>query len=296
MTEYFIGMHGSFDDEKYKRDFTENISGIEFCNFEEMSEIERIVGIAKKDKFKIGIHFPLCKWNYKFRDPLVLALEETERREAFEAIERELEIAKEIGAKYLLIHFPKPMALDESLKWDICYFPTSEEMMYDSKYPYEEFESNCAEAFEKLSKLSEKTGVTVVLELDFINKYIYEKGLFKNFLDKYKNIRICLDSARLHIQSVIDKDFQLYKFIEDMGPYTYLLHLSNVKVSDRLELRHYPVLPELNTEEGWGDIGEFLRVLSQKRKDYKILFEHRSDLIAYEDLIRSYNWVRSYFE
>ena len=59
MTEYFIGMHCKFDDIKYKRDYTSIISGIEFCNFEEQKQIQRMLDIAKEDNFKIGIHFPL---------------------------------------------------------------------------------------------------------------------------------------------------------------------------------------------------------------------------------------------
>ncbi|MGF7056861.1 hypothetical protein [Brassicibacter mesophilus] len=77
MAEYLIGMHCQFDDEKYKRDYIyDEFTGIEFCNFVSRAEIEKMTAIARKDKFKIGIHFPLDRSNYMHRDPLLVSLNE----------------------------------------------------------------------------------------------------------------------------------------------------------------------------------------------------------------------------
>lgn len=296
MAEYFIGMHGKFDDEKFKRDFTEGITGIEFCNFSDKAEIERMLEKAEEHKFKIGIHFPLDKASYRFRDPLILALNEEERNRAFKALETEMKFAAQIGAEYLLIHFPKPMALDKRWNWEMCYFATQEEMMYDTEYQYDIFEENCREAFKIMSRLSLRTGIPIVLELDFLNSYLYEGRLLKELLQEYPVIKLCIDSARLYIQSVIDKEFKLDNFLEEMTPYAKLLHMSNTRVTDKLENRHYPVIKELKAEDGWGDMGRFLELVSKKNKNLKILFEHRSDLISYEELMKCYQWVRSYFD
>ena len=296
MAEYFIGMHCEFDDNKYLRDFTKDIAGIEFCNFGEQEEIEKLVRRAHEDKYKIGVHFPLNKASYKYRDPLVIALDENERIEAFKGIERELQFGREIGIEYLLMHFPKPMPLDESLNWEMCPFASPAEREWQRDYPYDIFKDNCYKAFEKLSELSIKYGIQIVLELDFVNKYLYEGDLFKTLLEKYSNIKLCLDSARIHVQSKIDTSFDYKIFIKDMAKYTYSLHLSNVKVTDKLECRHYPPLRHLKVEEGWGDTVEFLRIISEEKKDLKILFEHDSKKISYEELINCYQWVKSYFE
>jgi len=296
MAEYFIGMHVEFDEDKYRRDFTGDICGIEFCNFGEQSEIEKLIRKADEDKYKIGVHFPLNKASYKYRDPLVVALDEEERSEAFEAIEKELKFGREIGIEYMLMHFPKPMPLDENLNWELVSFQSSAEWVWQKDYPYEVFKDNCFEAFKKLSELSYKHGIQIVLEFDFVNKYLYEGDLLKELLQQYSNIKLCLDSARIHVQNKIDKNFDYKKFIKEMAKYTYSLHLSNVKVTDKLEYRHYPPLNTLKAEEHWGDTAEFLRIISEEKKDLKILFEHDSKKISYEELIECYKWVKSYFE
>lgn len=295
MTEYFIGMHCKFDDIKYKRDYTSIISGIEFCNFEEQKQIQRMLDIAKEDNFKIGIHFPLNKTSYKYRDPLLLSLNEDDVSEAFKAVEKEVKYASEIGAEYILIHFPKPMIVDESLSWEKCRFSNKNEIIEEKEYPFEEFKKNCNFAFNKLSKLSMKYKIQIVLEIEMLNKYFYQGKLLKELLEQYPNLKLCLDSARIHVLSNIDNNFDYKEFIKRFAKYTYLLHISNIKVTDIIEDGHHPALKNLKTEEGWGDIGEFLSIISSENKDVKVLFEHRSDILTDDELNQCYEWVMSYF-
>jgi len=293
MTEYFIGMHFNFDDEKYDRDFTSKISGIEFCNFSK-EEIQRMINIAKRDKFKIGIHFPLDKSSYKYRDPLVLSLSEDERLEGLTAIEKEIKFAKEIEAEYFLIHFPKPIVIDSNLEWDKCRL-NEHEFIYDKEYSFDQFKRNCYETFDKLSVLSKQYNIQIVLEIEMLNKYLYQGELLKELLDKYTDIKLCLDSARLHVLSKIDKNFDYKNFIRKMAKYTYLLHVANIKVTDIIAQGHHPALKELRLEDGWSNIGEFLSIISSENKNLKILFEHRSDILTNDELMECYEWIMSYF-
>lgn len=296
MTEYFIGMHVNFDDEKHDRDFTSEISGIEFCNFDKKEEIQRMIDIHQRDKFKIGIHFPLDKSSYKYRDPLLLSLDKDERLEALEAVEKELRIGKDIGVEYLLIHFPKPMVVDKSLEWSKCYFSHDGEIVDETQYSFDLFRLNCHEVLNKLSKLSKEYELQIVLELDILNKYFYNENLLEELLNKYTNIKLCLDSARFHVISKIDNNFDWKSFIEKMAKYTYLLHISNIMVTDKLEKGHHPVSKDLKIEDGWGNTGEFLEIISSKNKDLKILFEHRSDILSDDELNKCYQWVMSFFK
>ena len=288
MTEYLIGMHCKFDDIKYKRDYTSRISGIEFCNFNERKEIERMLEIAKEDNFKVGIHFPLKKTSYKYRDPLLLSPNKDEVLEAFEAIEKEIKYASEIEAEYLLIHFPKPMVIDETLSWDKCRFSHEDETI-------EAFKNQCNLVFKKLSELSTEYKIQIVLEIEMLNKYFYHGELLKELLEQYSDIKLCLDSARIHVLSSIDNNFDYKTFIKQMTKYTYLLHISNIKVTDIIENGHHPALIKLNKEDGWSDIGEFLNIISSENKDIKVLFEHRSDILTDGELSECYEWIMSYF-
>ncbi|OGO77969.1 MAG: hypothetical protein A2Y23_04470 [Clostridiales bacterium GWB2_37_7] len=51
MKRFMIGQYGSFDDDKYKRDFRTNFYGIEACMFENESDIDKQIS---KDKIMSG--------------------------------------------------------------------------------------------------------------------------------------------------------------------------------------------------------------------------------------------------
>ncbi|WP_425446326.1 sugar phosphate isomerase/epimerase family protein [Dethiothermospora halolimnae] len=295
MTEYSIGMHGFFDDKKYKRDFRNFINGIEFCLFSD-EEVNKLKNIAKTDDFNIGIHFPLRKKIYKYRDPLILSKDKDERLDAFNAIEKELKFATDINAKYMVMHFPKPVILNDDFNFDTWAFTYDNEFIFEKDYSFEDFRKDCINAFEKLSRLSDKYNVQIVLEHDYLNKYFYEEDLLENLLKKYTNIKLCLDTGRLHVMDKVNPNFDSIKFVQNMAKYTYLLHISNVRVRKTLKDRHFPVLPNQNTKDGWANIDSYLKIMSNINPNIRILFEHRSDLVNDKDLDLCYKWVRSYFE
>lgn len=297
MAEYFIGMPNHFDQKKFDRDFiSPEFTGIEFCSFASDAEIQEIVEFTKLKNIKIGIHFPLNKSSYKYRDPLLMSLDEVEHRLAMDALHKEMNFAGEIKADYLLIHFPKPMILDKNLSWDKCRLVSYDQPIDQEEYPYELFKNKASELLDHLTELSRVSGVQVVLEIELINKYLYQGNLLRELLDQYPEIKICLDSARLHVLSKIDPEFDCLRFIEEMAPYTYLVHLSNIRVDEKIEQGHHPVLKRLAIDNGWCDIDQFLKVISQKNTDLKILYEHRSDIITDSELQECYEWVRSYFQ
>jgi len=290
-------MHECYDHVKFKRDYiASEFTGIELCNFTDMTEIKKIIDLKNQMNFKIGIHFPLYKPNYKFRDPLLMSLDKKEQEMAKKALVKELDFAKTIDAEYLLIHFPKPMVIDKRLKWELCRFSSEMETVDEEDYPYEVFRDNARRLFDDLSNLSTEYGIQIVLEIEMLNKYLYEGTLMEELLTDYPKIKICLDSARLHVLSQIDAEFDYMKFVKNMAKYTYLIHLSNIRVRDKIENGHYPVLKKLSNEPGWCDIDEFLLTVSEENTDLKILYEHRSDLITDQELEECYGWVKSYFE
>lgn len=297
MTQYYIGMHGQFDSKKFERDYKlTEFSGIEFCNFTSTEEIEKVAAFTKANQIQVGIHFPLNKNSYKYRDPHFMSLYETERNLAWEALRTELEVAKEINAAYVLVHFPKPMILNPNLNWHLCRFGEGDTVINESDYPFDLFRENAEAVISQLSEWSRETGVPIVLEIELLNRYLYEGILLKDLLERYPNIKVCLDSARLHVLSQIDSNFDAHAFIKDMAPYTHLVHLSNIQVDEKIQNGHHPVLKGLCPSEGWCNIDHFLSTLTQYNKDVTVLYEHRSDWITDDELNECYEWVKSYFE
>ncbi|MCE5170834.1 sugar phosphate isomerase/epimerase [Paenibacillus profundus] len=292
LKQFMIGQYGGFDDKKFKRDFKLGFHGIEACLMGHEEDVECLQDAANREGFHFGVHFPLRSGYAKLRDALFLSPNDTEREQAYRYIQQELDYMTSVNPDYVLFHYPKPVILDDRVDWSLWRFTDETEYVYESKYSFAEFSEKSELLFAWLSDKSEEYRFTPVLEFDGLNKYIYETDFLECLLDRYPRIRLCLDTARLHLQDETDPHFDAKLVIHKFTKYAHIIHLSNAQVAaDGIQNRHYPVLPELRPEEGWAPIAEYLRIVRQENRNVKILFEHRSDRISDEQLERCYAWV-----
>lgn len=298
MKNFMIGMYGIYDDKKFDRDFRKDFYGIEACLFKNERDIVRLSNDSKRIGFKVGIHFPLREGVSIIRDPLFLSLDESVRTNSFKQIEEELKYIRQmkIEPEYILFHYPKPVILKENFDMKNWRFADSSEYTYESTYLYDEFKENSEYLFKWLSEKGLEYNFIPVLEFDALNKYVCDSTFVEELLERYKSIKICLDTGRLHLQNKIDSSFNDIEIIKKFAKYTEVVHLSNVKVTHKSENSHFPVLPNLKLEEGWAPIENYLKIIKEATKNVKIMFEHRSDLISDEELEGCYSWVQSLME
>ncbi|OOM77641.1 hypothetical protein [Clostridium sp. BL-8] len=295
MQKFMIGMYGKFDNDKFNRDFKENFYGIEACLFEDERDIEKLINETKRKGVKFGIHFPLRAGISNLRDPQFLALDEDMRRNAYKYIEEELDYIDnmEVKPEYILFHYPKPVILKNNFNMSNWRFEDKSEYTYEADYSINKFKRYSENLFVWLSEKSLEYNFIPVLEFDILNKYICEYSFLESLLEKYRTVKICLDTGRLHLQSKIDSNFNEKEIIKRFAKYTEVVHLWNVKVSGNLENSHFPTLPNLKIEDGWAPIENYLKIITKENKNVKIMFEHRSDLISDEELDSCYFWISS---
>lgn len=298
MKNFMIGMYGKFDEIKFKRDYRDDFYGIEACLFEDEKDIEKLINETDRNGIKFGIHFPLRAGISNLRDPQFLSLDEDIRRKSYKHIEEELDYLKYKGAKpeYILFHYPKPVILKNDFNMTNWRFADKSEYTYEADYPIKEFEKYSENLFAWLSEKSIEYNFIPVLEFDALNRYVCEEGFLETLLEKYKAVKLCLDTGRLHLQSKIDSDFNERDIINRFARYTEVVHLWNVKVSGNLENTHFPALPSLKLEDGWAPIENYLRVITKVNENVKIMFEHKSDIISDEELDNCYSWISSIIE
>lgn len=298
MKNFMIGMHGRYDDKKFHRDFRENFYGIEACLFKDEEDIKKLVDNIERKGIKLGIHFPLRFGISKLRDQQFLSLDEGVRKDAYRCIEEELNYIKDNGIKpeYILFHYPKPVILKNGFNIDNWRFADESEYIYERDYPMDKFKKYSENLFSWLSEKSLEYNFTPVLEFDGLNKYVCEGDFLESLLGKYKAVRLCLDTGRLHLQNRIDSDFDEKEIIRKFARYAEVVHLWNVKISGNLENNHFPALPSLKVEDGWAPIEDYLRIIKNENKNTKIMFEHRSELISDKELDNLYFWVASILE
>lgn len=286
-----IGQYGSFDYKKYKRDFKATFFGVEACLFPDDEEVENLIREVRDKNFHIGIHFPLRAGHSPLRDALFLSQDRAVREDAFEWIQKELEYLTRVKPEYVLFHYPKPVILDDRVDWKNWRFADRKEYEYESSYPQEEFFEKSEYLFQWLSLKSEVYDFIPVLEFDALNRYVYESDELEQLLHRYNRIRLCLDTGRLFLQEKIDPYFDARSVIRKYAKYAEVIHLWNLRYTDKIEEYHFPVLPEQRPEDGWAPIEDYLTIIREENRKVKIQFEHRSDFISDEELERCYVWV-----
>ncbi|MBB3109776.1 hypothetical protein FHS18_001839 [Paenibacillus phyllosphaerae] len=287
-----IGQYGGFDEAKYRRDFQDGFYGIEACLFASQEDTDQLLREAKLREFRLGVHFPFHAGRSKLRDALLLSPDQTTREQAYALVEAELRDLAAIAPEYVLFHYPKPVILDEQADWDLWNFSGPDEYLHASEYSQEELIHWTRQLFEWLSAASAKYDFIPVLEFDAISRYIHQSEFLPAMLDAYPAIRLCLDTARLHLQACTDPNFDAMAVIRRYAKYAHVIHLSSLQVKDKTSHRHQPVLPELKPEDGWAPIEDYLSILAAENSGARILFEHRSDRITDEQLEQCYAWVR----
>ncbi|MGG1661255.1 sugar phosphate isomerase/epimerase [Brevibacillus sp. NRS-1366] len=293
MNNFMIGQYGTFDEQKYARDFRKSFYGIEACLFEEESDVLKLRHESLCNGFQVGIHFPLRAGGSELRDALFLAQDNHVRQQAFDYIQRELEYMSSIKMKpaYILFHYPKPVILDNRVNWESWRFTSAKEYVFESEYCFAEFTQKSEALFDWLSAKGKEYGFTPVLEFDALNAYIYKTDFLEKLLEKYPLIKLCLDTGRMHVQEKIDPHFLAFQVIKKFAKYAQTIHLWNMKCTDKFEYNHYPALPECRAEDGWAPIEQYLKQIMEENPDIKIMFEHRSDMISDEQLERCYTWI-----
>jgi len=286
-----IGQFGRFDENKQERDFKDSFFGVEACLMESEEEINKLVKEAEDNNFNIGVHFPLRAGKWRLRDPQFLSKDEEVRESSYQYMRNEFEYLKKIKPKYVLMHYPKPVLLDDTVDWTNWRFADDTEYYFESKYSFEELKIKSEELFKYLTNVSIENNFIPVLELDALNSYIYDSDLLETLLNKYPRVKLCLDIGRLHLQDKLDKNFNSFEITRKLAKYAEVIHLWNVKVSGNLTNNHYPTLPNLKTEDGWADVRKYLSIIKEENENCKLLFEHRSDLITDEELESCYDWI-----
>lgn len=286
-----IGQFNKFNFEKQSRDYRDDFYGIEVCHMDTIDELKQTLEYVKQENINVGFHFPVLNNQWKFRDPQYLSLNPEVKNESLAYMTSEFERAMPFKPVYILTHYPKPVVLDETVDWTNWRFADRSEFYFENEYSEKKFVFESKVFFKWLSEQGYEKGFKPILELDALNSYIYNTDLLPELLTDFKNIRLCLDIGRVHLQDRIDKNFNGPDFVERLAPFTDLVHLWNVKVDTNFKNGHYPALRSLDYKEGWANVALYMHILKKHNSEFKVLFEHKSHLINDEQLQDCYDWI-----
>lgn len=245
----------------------------EFYNFdvEELPELRRVLLSANLTP---SIHSPLIRPEW-YPDPptwsFLCDIDRDSRDLTFRMIEETLIHAEDIGAEYIVVHFPtlstdgagEDEAKLEGIAWRSC---------------------------DRLAELSIKRGIPIHIE-GLGNSPYLTTGFLGQALSQYP-LRYCFDIGHMHVASQTN-GFDLYEFAAGIASFVGSIHLWNNRGSDDYKtFRHIPVHPCQDPSEGWADIRRLMEVLSPS---CPVIFE---SFLLYPESLGPYDyrdgvkWVR----
>jgi len=237
---------------------------------------------AKKEiidkRLRLSIHSPLVKLDWYPNPPtwsFLCDVDKDSRNRTFKMITETLAYAEDIGADYIIVHFPIPSTDGagesesklESIAWKSC---------------------------DQLAELSVKHSVYIHIE-GLANSPYLNNGFLSQTLTQYP-LRYCFDTGHMNLASKLN-NFDLYEFAESIAPFVGSIHLwNNRDFEDYLTYRHIAVHPSQDPDEGWADIQRLLEIL---KPEYPIIFESP---LSYPEALGNYDyqdgvqWVKEILE
>lgn len=264
-----LGLSGSVilsDPEKYPLLFNkENINHIEIGEFPSEEAFEKFLKRLNKEKLSFGLHSPLYRNQSKYD---LLEKVQYDPEQAWEQFEAEVKYMSELGAAYILVHFP--------------YFKGEKEI--DTVKVIEH-------GLKKLHGLQEKYSIPIVCEPKLgLNQSGFGISALDTFpieiWDKY-GIRLCIDIGD-YLMATGDK---VMDYIEKWRKYIKVVHLHNVKFQDNKYI-WIPVHPSHEMDKIHFNVRELIHQLSKSQEVF-FIFEHTPHTNPTDEFVNEgINWVK----
>lgn len=231
-----------------------------------LEELPKLKRVLLSLNLASSIHAPLIKPQW-YPDPptgsFLCDVDKDSRDRTFRMITETLAHAEDIGAEYIVVHFPTPgtdgagesEARLERIVWKSC---------------------------DQLAELSMKRGIPIHIE-GLGNSPYLTTGFLGQALSQYP-LRYCFDAGHMHVASQTN-GFDLYQFAAGIAPFLGSVHLWNNRGSDDyLTFRHIPVHPSQDPSEGWADIRRLIEVL---KPPCPVIFESP---LSYPEALGNYDY------
>jgi sugar phosphate isomerase/epimerase len=259
-----------------------DLSRGEFYNLR-ATELPRLKRLIEKHKLSWSIHAPLVQLDWYPQPPTWSFLcdpDKDQRELTMKMILLSMEHAEELGAEYVVVHFPSP---------------TSEEHNENKA----KLESIARKSCDRLAESSLKRKIPIHVEGVGATPLINAEFLTSVLKDYAPPLRYCFDTAHTQLAS-LSNAFDLYEFEQELLPYFGSVHLWNTRGKHDYEAyRHIPVHPSQSAAEGWVDIARVLQIMGPVRSSLPIIFE--SDRLYPEalgefDYREGVKWVKNLVE
>ncbi|MBI4216494.1 MAG: sugar phosphate isomerase/epimerase [Chloroflexi bacterium] len=210
---------------------------------EELPEIRRAIATHN---LAVSVHTPLVHPEWYPSPPTLAYLcdpDEELRELNLRLIAQTLEQALELGADYVVAHYPSPGTPQSTGR----SLPELRDIAWAS--------------LARLAELSERHQMPLHIEGFGPSPFLTPEFL-REALAAYPRFRYCFDTGHMNLAAQRD-GFDLYDFAQSLGGHIGSLHLWNTRhLADYQQHRHIPIHPSQDPAQGWTDIRRVLDIAS----------------------------------
>ena len=213
-----------------------------------------------------------------------------EREAGMEQIREEARLAAEFGADYLLYHYPFPPILASEFDAKVWGQPVFEHYESADLDP-DQLREASVRLFEQLCSIQKEYKQRIVLEYDFFGD---SGDLFVEMFRSYPEIGLVVDVQRTAVHRRVYPEFDVYKWLDEVAPFVYLVHYSNAHFAEAKWSRHLPVLPDQIDDPEFGDAYQYLQFLAERNDRFHVTFEHNPTRVTRQQLDSCYDLVKRF--
>jgi sugar phosphate isomerase/epimerase len=226
---------------------------LELCSFddEQWSALKRN---PRPQELRLGVHCPLpfSGWVPYFE---ITGPDAARQREAVALVARTIQSAREVGADYVVVHFPTVVRGPVDL----------------SGVAPEAARRQAASVAIELSELASRAGVRLLLENVGPNPCLCRAEHYCELFEQTPALQMCLDFGHAH---VLDIGEDVYSFTQKVAPFVASIHLYNANPNSYRVGSHHAPSAERTPELGWMDLPRLLKILRETAPLEYVIFEH----------------------
>ncbi len=235
---------------------------------------DEAVAEALRRGWILGVHYPLVQahpWDWA---PFWLAPEEDVRRQARTEAKRAVRRAANLGAAYILLHYPWPAVVDPSVDYRSAGWRIPPVAQAELLWPRERLAEVSEQVFSCLEEASQEHAIGVFLELDGPNRLFFDpapaRDLCSELFAAHPGLALCIDTGRLALLARQHGGDPL-AYTSRWLPYARHVHLHGA-YWDRGE-NHLPPLPEHEDDRGYAPAAAVARMVLRSHLDALMVLE-----------------------
>lgn len=299
MAQLFVPLSGAFGKSAGSgfNTYGENLDrpqwmGAELGFLDTFPDVWGAVGEAEFHDWIIGVHHPLYKsggpeWCRFFdRDPAV-------RQKALDLAASAAQGAHQIGARYILYHFPWPGMQPEGvdLKAHGWYFTHPLENLAD--WTEARVYEVSRRAFERFAEIQEKEPIKVVLEIDGPNPYFFDGDMYRRLFEEFPQLSLCQDTGRLGLLARTHGKDPL-ELCRRWLPWTRHVHLHTSAWDEQGKFTNHIPTNGSHRADRWPNVtpsADMAEMIVAAQPACTVVLEHNPKIVSPEELEAAHAWA-----